>query len=58
MWWDNQNDSEDWQRFKNIQFFGFWGTNKERDEMIGSPGCLIAGIIVIVVIILCVIFVP
>lgn len=48
MWWDEKGDSEDWQKIKNMTIFNFWGTNKERDEMFNSPGCLIISIIVVV----------
>jgi len=51
MWWDDKDDSEEWQRFKNMSLLNVWGTNKERDEMFESPGWLIISIIIVVVII-------
>ena len=52
MLFDDENDSEDWQKFKNFTFFKFWGTNKERDEALnGSGGFVIVGIVIVIVII-------
>lgn len=48
MLWDDNNDSEEWQIFKNMAFLNFIGTNKERDEFINSPAfSIIMGIIVV-----------
>ncbi|MEI6119010.1 MAG: hypothetical protein WCP92_07545 [bacterium] len=52
MLFDDENDSEDWQRFKNFTFFKFWGTNKERDETLNGAGFAIIGIVIIIAIII------
>lgn len=51
MFWDNENDSESNQKFKNFLFLKFWATNKDRDEALP-----IFGIIIITVIILGIIY--
>lgn len=48
MFWDDENDSEDYQKLKNITFFKFWGTNKERDELFNSS--TFSAIIIIIVV--------
>jgi hypothetical protein len=52
---DNEDDSEDWQKFKNFMIFKFWGTNKERDEAFNSNGFMILGIALIIAIIIVII---
>jgi len=37
MFWDDKKDDKDAQRFKNLMFVHFWGTNEDRDELFSSP---------------------
>ena len=56
MWWDDDRDGKDMQRWKNMSFLKFWGTNAERDELFSSPFFIVAvlfAVIVAVVIALC-----
>ncbi len=46
MFWDDENDSNTNQKFKNFLFLKFWGTNKERDETFPIFG-IILGIVAI-----------
>lgn len=55
MFWDEKEDSEETQRFKNLIILKFWGTNKERDEFFDSPVFWIffAVIVLIFVLLVC-----
>lgn len=48
MFWDDKDDSESWQIFKNLGFLNMPFNNKDRDEVFNSP---IFGIIMVLVII-------
>jgi len=43
--------SKDWEKLKNLQLFGMYSTDKERDEFFEGPGgCLVLVIFAVVVI--------
>ena len=51
MWWDDPNDSENMQRFKNQMFMHAWMTNETRDDAMPVLAVLLLiGVIVWVVI--------
>ena len=52
MFWDDEEDGEDMQRFKNYGFLKLPFTNKTRDEIFNSPGFGIAMIIILILIII------
>ena len=51
MWWDNESDSEQEQRWKNMTFLKMPFTNKTRDEVFEDPtfGIVAACIILVLV---------
>ena len=56
MWWDDNNDSKDWQIFKNLTLLNFYGDNKDRDEFMNGPAGTILAIIFIIALIVLLIF--
>jgi hypothetical protein len=56
MFLDNEDDSEDAQKFKNMMLFNFYGTDKERDEFFEGPGGIILGIVCLAIVVGIIIF--
>lgn len=54
MFWDDKDDSESWQIFKNLTFLKMPMTNKDRDQAMPAVSIIIT--IVLIVIILFAIF--
>lgn len=56
MFWDDENDSESWQMFKNFAFLKLPVTNKDRDEAFSGSSLGIALVIILIIFALIAIF--
>jgi hypothetical protein len=44
-------DDDDWERMKNFTIYNIWATDKERDEMLDNPGCIVLAVGILAIII-------
>lgn len=49
MFWDDEKDSEDAQKLKNLLFIKMWATNKDRDDIM--PFFAVVGVIAIIILV-------